>query len=80
MPTKFALDITPESLINKDLSPSYIRIFAYFLVAATILAAILSSDLDTSLWWAPVVAFIYPWISHFATSGWQRTAPARAPP
>ncbi|MBA57069.1 MAG: adenylate cyclase [Pseudomonadales bacterium] len=78
MPSKFALDITPESLINKDLSPSYIRIFAYLLVTGTLITAIIAQDLPKDLWWAPVVSFVYPWLSHFTTSGWQRTNPARA--
>ncbi|MAR93017.1 MAG: adenylate cyclase [Pseudomonadales bacterium] len=63
--------------MNRDLSPSYIRIFAYLISCAILVTAILSGDLHKALWWTPVVAFIYPLFSHFATTRWQMSAPAK---
>jgi adenylate cyclase len=77
MPSKFALDISPENLINKDLSPPYIRIFAYILSCFTILAAILVGDLSESLWWTPVVALVYPALSHLFTAQLRRKSASK---
>lgn len=78
MSSKFALDITPESLINKDLSPSYIRIFAYILSCITLATALLTNDIPRDIWWVPVLALVYPVLSHLGTSRWQRSHPAKA--
>jgi len=78
MPSKFGIEIAPDNLINKDLSPAYIRIFAYLLTTATLVTALMSGDIASDLWWTPICTFAYPWLSHLLTSNWQNTAPARA--
>lgn len=77
MSSKFALDITPESLINKDLSPSYIRIFAYILSSITLITALLTGDINKSLWWVPVATIVYPVLSHLSTLRWQHSNPSK---
>ena len=51
MSIRFFLDITPQRLINKELPPHYIRLLAYLAAGITIVAALMTGGLTTSLWW-----------------------------
>ncbi|MFZ5605559.1 MAG: adenylate/guanylate cyclase domain-containing protein [Pseudomonadota bacterium] len=76
MSIRFFLDITPQRLINKELPPHYIRLLAYLAAGITIVAALMTGGLTTSLWWTPLMAVGYPLASHFATGGQRKRNPS----
>lgn len=78
MSIRFFLDITPQRLINKELPPHYIRLLAYLAAGMTIVAALMTGGLTTSLWWTPLMAVGYPIASHFASGSQRKRNPSTA--
>ena len=76
MSIRFFLDITPQRLINKELPPHYIRLLAYLAAGITIVAALMTGGLTTSLWWTPLMAVGYPLASHIASGGQRKKNPS----
>ena len=68
MAENFAFDLATNQKLNKVLPPQQIRLFAYFIMAAIVAAAIFAGDLSRDLWWASALAVAYPLLSHFVTT------------
>ncbi|MGB3623840.1 adenylate cyclase [Ketobacter sp. MCCC 1A13808] len=73
MSGNLSLDLTQQQLINKEFPPQYLRLFAYVISAVVLFAAIWVDDLSKSLWWAPIIALVYPTLSHLFTSHWRHS-------
>ena len=59
-----ALKFNPDKIINKEIAPANIRLFAY-LVSAVILASVIRLKPELSaLWWLPMLSILFPVLSH----------------
>ncbi len=72
MPRNSTFSITPERLINKEIPPPYVRLFAYLIGVIIITTAIYSEAAHQALWWLPVLAIAYPVFTHVGTFALQK--------